>query len=55
MVETYDVVWGMTRNGKFTEILHETVEAETADEGMGTRRPPDPGIYGAERGRDMGP
>ena len=34
MIETYDVVWGMTRNGKFTEILHETVEAETADEAV---------------------
>ena len=34
MVETYDVVWGMTREGKFTEILHEMVEAETVDEAV---------------------
>ena len=36
MIETYDVVWGQVQDGgldgEFHEILHESVEAETADE-----------------------
>ena len=33
MIKTYDVAWGVTNvnDDEFTEILHETVQAETPD------------------------